>query len=405
MNRKKYDCIIVGAGMMGLLLAKALADAGLYIALLEKLPLTTEWTASDLTARVSTLNNSSINILKNLKVWSQFPQASMSPLRELKVWDDLGGGELNFAATQVGKSELGFIVENRAVIKTLWQSLQDVTNVDTHMQNCAQNIRVTEQEVTIQCAEGLSLTAEVLVGADGANSWVRKHMQFSLSERPYQQNAIVAVIGCEHAHQQTAQQSFLPAGPLGVLPLSDTQQCSIVWSNQTSREQQLMQLPVDDFNRELTNALQCRLGNLSLLSQRISLPLIRRHASQYIQPRIALVGDAAHTIHPLAGQGANLGFMDAAALAQVLIAAKQRDKDIGRQRVLRHYERWRKGDNQAMHVLMQAYCDLYAENNTLITSLRSLGMNGLGRMPAIKNYIMRYAMGERMDAPSLVRAL
>ena len=401
MTSHHYDCIIVGAGMVGLLLAKALRVNGFKVAIIERKTPQLKWSSNEPAARVSALHQASINILTNLGALDVGIKNNLSSLRGLKVYDAAASGVLEFNATDVGVSQMGCIVENRVIVASLWQQLQSDHDVDWYLDTCLQDIVLTDQMARVVCSDGNKLTAQLLVGADGAHSQVRQLAGFKLCQRAYQHHALVATIGVAKSHRQHAWQNFMSDGVLGVLPLTDPHQCSIVWSVRPERAQYLMQLESKSFNCELTNGLGCMLGDMSVLSQRRCIELVRRQAIDCVKPRVMLIGDAAHTIHPLAGQGANLGFMDVAACVQVLKDAQQCNKDIGSWLQLRRYERWRKADVYAMQFLMQLTHDLYAETGVVASSARAQGMVALQKIKIIKQYMIKYAMGERLDAPDL----
>ena len=246
----------------------------------------------------------------------------------------------------------------------------------------------TNNTVTLTLNSGEILTADLLIGADGGRSWVRQQFNFPLLERAYQHDAIVAVIACEKPHWGCALQPFLPTGPLGVLPLANPHQVAIVWSADLARAEALVQLPEVDFNRELTNALQSRLGSMKLLSARQKIPLIMRHAKQYVMENVALVGDAAHTIHPLAGQGVNLGFQDALALTDEIIQAAAKKQPVGGLKSLRRYERRRKTDNTVMLMIMRLFKEVFAEDSIPIVTLRSQGLTQVNKLNWLKRCLM-----------------
>ncbi len=394
--------VIVGGGIVGLTLAAALAKSSVPITLVEtKLPSLQEKKENDLDSRVSAINLTSQRILANLGIWSQLSAASVSPLRKLRVWDHLGGGEITFDSAEIGTAELGFIVENRVLIKILWQHLQNFTHVRLLCPKQPEQIIYEPQQLKLQFTDQSDISADLIIGADGSDSWLRKQMAIPVYKRSYQQQAIIAVAGCEKPHQETGWQSFLPDGPLGVLPLANSHQVAIVWSTSLQHAEELMHLPLLDFNFQLTQALKQRLGKMELLTDLKVLPLVMSHAREYVKPRLALIGDAAHTIHPLAGQGINLGLMDAACLAQVLLEAGEKGSDIGSLRTLRRYQRWRKGYNCTMQMAMLGFKELFAAGPTWLVQCRSQGLNIMDQMQLLKNKIMYYAVGEQGDLPNL----
>lgn len=338
---------IIGAGMVGLALANKLAAMDIGVTLIEsRLPdLDFSIDAHRHTQRVSALGLASRDLLQSINAWEALRAACITPFSKIEAWSHESGQKVHFDAAEIGKKQLGYIVENREVVRVLWQ--------------CAEQHPL----ITIECPKQLTTLddmreqTQLIVAADGGNSWVRRQAGIDCSERSYGQTAIVATIQSAKPHQNTAYQSFLKTGPLGVLPLHDPHQLSIVWSADDDYAAELIAMNDTAFNRALSNALDLRLGKLELMTERKTFPLIRRHAKQYAQPGLVLIGDAAHTIHPLAGQGVNLGFKDVKALAAQLGKAQQKEQPLGSLNALRHYERERKVDNQRMHLAMQLFRD------------------------------------------------
>ncbi len=381
------DVIIVGGGMVGLVLALLLAERDFRIVLLEHVdPL--KKNASP--ARVSAINLASKQLLQDLNLWSQMAKDSYSALERLVVWDGIGSGRIEFSAADVGLLELGSIITNSVLIKHIWQRLLDHPKVKLVLSQPV-SLQVTENFITLELLNGDVLQAALCVGADGAHSFVRAQMQVSLQERSYEQQAIIAVVKTALPHEQTGWQVFLPEGPLALLPLADLHHCAIVWSS--ARALSLMAMEDALFEEALNQAMGLPLGEISAVIDRQSFPLIMRHALRYVAPRLALVGDAAHTIHPLAGQGVNLGFADVVCLADALCAARQKNKNIGLLSVLRRYERARRGDNTAMLLMMRGINDLFATESSLIVQARSLGLNAVDRFSFLKNYFIGRALG------------
>ncbi len=395
--------VIIGAGMVGLVLATALAKAKFPITLIETHPPVWREQENLYDPRVSAINPVSQQILQNLEIWELLPVKAYAPLRALRVWDHLGGGEIFFDSAEIGEPQLGFIVENQALIKIMWENLQNFSHVTILSPSQPLAIVHSPAGIEVILENHSPVWAELVIGADGSHSWVREQMAIKIQERSYEQQAIIAVAHSVLSHQNTGWQSFLPTGPLGVLPLADEQTTAIVWSNSLLEAQRLMSLSSSDFNAELSAALNNRLGMMNALTSLKQIPLVMRHAQEYVQARLALIGDAAHTIHPLAGQGVNLGMMDAAVLAQVIIEAKQKNQDIGGLRVLRRYQRWRKGDNTLMLAAMRGFKELFAGNNRCLVECRSQGLNLTDKIPLIKNRIMHYAMGRQGELPVLAK--
>ncbi len=395
--------IIIGGGIVGLVLATALGQANLPVTVIEnKLP-ELEWSKHPLDSRVSAINKASQQILLNLNIWEKLPVDSVTPLHGLTVWDSVGGGEIHFDSDQIGEPQLGFVIENRALIKILWENLAHLSTVTLLSPATPVKVIHAPSHLQLVLADQTVLPAQLIIGADGGHSWVREEMAIKWQERSYEQQALIAVVHCVRSHQNIGWQSFLPEGPLGVLPLVDSQTAAIVWSNTLLAAERLMGLSPTDFNQELSQALNYRLGAMTCLTELKKIPLVMRHAQEYVQHRFALIGDAAHTIHPLAGQGVNLGFLDAAALFQVIIKAQQKQQDIGNIRVLRRYQRWRKGDNTLMLAAMSGFKELFAQNASWVVNLRSQGLSLTDHTSWLKKLIMHYATGFQGDLPSLAK--
>lgn len=398
---KHYSVIIIGGGMVGLLLAAALADANIKVAVIEAKKPNLRWTKTDFDARVSAVNAVSQRMLKKLNVWSMLRAECYAPLTALKVWDAIGGATITFDSAEIGAAALGAIVENRDVVRVLWQHLQENKYVDFYCPQQTKEISKEQDFIEITLDDKKKIRADLVVGADGAHSWVREQMAGGMQQRSYDQSAVVAVVETEQTHQHTGWQAFLCDGVLALLPLANPHYCAIVWSSATARAHNVAAMTDADFNCEINNEFGVRLGNIALLNKPKAIPLVMRHAKKYVAPRLALIGDAAHTIHPLAGQGVNLGFMDAACLAHCIIDAHQQQRDIGNLRPLRRYERWRKGANTTMIVTVRGFKELFGSSSTVIIQARNLGLNMTDRSSLIKNYVMRIAMGESLDLPAL----
>jgi len=398
---KQYSVTIVGGGMVGLLFAAVLSEANIGVALIESKEPVLEWAESSLDSRVSAINIISQRILKQLNVWSLVRSESYSSLMALKIWDAIGGGEIDFDSADAGVPELGAIVENREIIRALSLFLQKNKYVDFYCPHKAKAISKEEKYIEITLDNEQKIRSDLIVGADGAHSWVREQMTSTMQQRPYDQSAVVAVVETDQSHQQTGWQAFLPDGILALLPLANPHHCAIVWSTETERANNLVAMDKQQFNRDINNEFGLRLGRINRLNKPRAIPLVMRHVKKYVEPRMALIGDAAHTIHPLAGQGVNLGFMDAVCLAQCIIEAKEKHHDIGSLRPLRRYERWRKGDNVMMILTMRGFKELFGSSSSLVIQARNMGLNVANRSDLVKGFFMRIAIGESVDLPAL----
>ncbi|WP_333608297.1 FAD-dependent monooxygenase [Arsukibacterium sp.] len=395
---QRYDVTIVGGGSAGLTLALLLAPLGLKVALLEKGPMPQP--AAPQFARVSALNPASMRVLSTVGAWSGIAK-SAQPYTAMRVWEADSFANIDFS--DAAGQPLGWICDNEQIRQQLYLQIQQQANIECLFDCDISKLEQTEREVLVQTASGQLLLSQLLVGADGVNSFVRQQQQLALTHWDYDQQAIVAIINTQLPHQQVARQVFLASGPLALLPLPGQQQCSIVWSAENAVATELMALSDTEFNQALTAASQSVLGCLSLNSARQRFGLKMRYASQWLRGRVLLVADAAHSIHPLAGQGMNLGLMDVAALAQILAAQQQAGKPLAEHRALRHYERWRKAEAQTLIAAMEAFKRGFSNDQHALKLVRGLGMSVLNKLPGVKQQIIAAALGNSGDLPDIAR--
>jgi 2-octaprenylphenol hydroxylase len=328
----------------------------------------------------------------------------VSPFRDMRVWDATGFGSIHFDSADLGEPLLGWIIENRVIQYALLERVQQFPAVELHCPAALETAHpLDEGGWWMRVNDGCEFTTRLLVGADGAQSRVRQLAGIETGGWGYDQHAVVANVRTAKPHQETAWQRFLPSGPLAFLPLHDGR-CSIVWSDTPERAAGLLMLNDNDFGEALAAAFEARLGAIVQVGPRAAFPLRVQHAHAYVKPGIALIGDAAHVIHPLAGQGVNLGLLDAATLAEVLLDAVAADRDIGSLKVLRRYERWRKGDNLLMLGIMDGFKRLFGSTLPPVRLLRNLGLNLTDAAGPLKNLIARRAMGLEGDLPRLARS-
>jgi len=396
----RYDVIIAGGGMVGLSLACALGKANKKVAVLELGKTPAMFTPADeYEQRVVALNRASQTYLTHLGAWEKLHSWRVSRYEKMEVRDAGGNGEIRFSAADLNEPDLGHIVENRLVQRALYECLEELDSVDWISPESMENFVADEQDLIVTLTDGRVLTAQLLVGADGRFSRVREAAGITLKENDYQQLGIVAIVESELHHDFTARQRFLADSVLAFLPMQDGR-CSIVWSARRERAEELIAMDDKMFTANLEEASEERLGKVKALSARAAFPLVGTHTEHYVKPRLALVGDAAHTIHPLAGQGVNLGFMDAAELAHVLINSQ---RDMGSLSVLRRYERARAGENLAMQKLMEGFQLFFINDTQPLTQLRNLSLRVADQLAPIKNEMMRYALGTRGGLPEMAR--
>ena len=394
---------IIGGGVVGLLLATLLANARIKVAIIEAKKPLLRWNKDSLYARVSAINAVSLRLLKKINCWKDIRKSAYSPLVKLDVWDSVGGAEIIFDSAAIGTVALGAIVENREIVRALWKILQKHPLVQFICPAQPHNFLRFDEFIDLELDNQRTIRTSLLVGADGSDSWLRGQMSINMQEHSYEQSAVIAVVKTENSHEETGWQVFLPGAVLALLPLANPYHCALVWSVSQEKAMQLMAAGEESFNTEINNSFGLRLGEIQRLTQPNFIPLIMRHAKKYLDSRTVLIGDAAHTIHPLAGQGVNLGFMDASCLAQCIINAHHGKRDVGSFQVLRCYERWRKGNNIMMLLAMRFLKECFSTQSPLVVQARNIGLTVTNRLGFIKNCFMKIAMGESLDLPDLIR--
>lgn len=383
---KHYDIIIVGGGMVGLAAALALTPTQLKIAIIEgKTPANFDNTDYDM--RVISINQSSVNFFNDINVWQDIKALRVSPFDNMFVWAD--NSSLSFSASELNEPELGFIVENRVLRQTLWQHAEQCANISLLCPQKIESVTI-DTKVEITTVDD-TFSCDLIIGADGANSWLRNTLQFEQTQTDYGHHALVATVQTELPHQQTAWQHFLSDGPLAFLPLDDEHHCSIVWSSNPEKISELKALDNAQFNQALAHAFQSKLGEVETISPRVSFPLQKQHLKEYVAEHVAFIGDAAHRIHPLAGQGANLGFMDAKRLASVIDQALTKKQPIAALRTLQRYQRERKYYNGKMLVIMDALKTIFATSSPTLSTLRNIAIEKIDQNQFIKQFFTKSA--------------
>ncbi|WP_430472559.1 2-octaprenyl-3-methyl-6-methoxy-1,4-benzoquinol hydroxylase [Zestomonas insulae] len=403
----RADLIIVGAGMVGSALALALEHSGLDILVVDGGPLSVKPfdAAARFEPRVSALSAASQRVLERLGAWDGIRARRASPYIEMQVWDGSGTGQIHFSAASVHAETLGHIVENRVVQDALLERLH-ASELGLLGSARLEQLRRSGDDWLLTLADGRQLRTPLLIAADGANSAVRRLAGCATREWDYLHHAIVTSVRCAEPHRRTARQRFTDDGPLAFLPLErdgDAHWCSIVWSATPGEAERLMALDDAAFCAALGRAFEQRLGTIEASDPRLCIPLRQRHAKRYVEPGLALIGDAAHSIHPLAGQGVNLGFLDAAVLAEVLLHAHGRGERLAEPRVLSRYERRRMPHNLAMMAAMEGFERLFQADALAVRWLRNSGLNWVDNLPEAKALFVRQALGLSGDLPELAR--
>lgn len=406
-----FDIVVCGGGMVGATLAGLLlrdpALQGLRIALIEpRLP--TQAPGTEVDIRVSAISRASERILTRAGAWSFIDTTQRCAYQDMHVWDAQhaphGESALHFSASALGEPNLGYIIANNVV---QWAALSALQHERLTRFNAGlKSIDLQSDAAHLSLTDSRRLTARLVIGADGAQSASRECVGIATRQRPYPQSALVTHVRTERPHRFTAWQRFLPAGPLAFLPLNDGR-CSIVWSTTPEHAEQLLALDETALGAALTDASEAALGRVTVAAPRAAFPLRWAQVDEYCRHRFVLVGDAAHSMHPLAGQGVNLGFMDAASLVQVLSEARATGASIealSELPVLRRYERWRKTENTLALGGVDGINRLFSNHRVLLGGLRGAGLHAVQHLPLLKRWLMQRALGLSGDRPAAARA-
>ena len=398
------DVAIVGGGMVGAALACGLGQAGFHVALVEYREPLEDWDSSSYDLRVSAITRASQRVFEHLHAWQGMVNRRVTPYREMQVWDAGGFAQIHFDAADIGEPDLGYIIENRIIQCALWDRLQQLDSIQLFCPAEVAELVLAEDRPVLRLSDGTRMSAGLVVAADGANSRLREMAGIGTRGWPYDQTAVVATVRAEQGHQGTAWQRFMPGGPLALLP-TNRDLFSIVWSVPPDQADQLLEMSDQAFSDALTEASESRLGRLTLLAERAAFPLRLQHAETYLAPGLVLVGDAAHVIHPLAGQGVNLGLLDAACLVDVLTEARTHGRQPGARGTLRRYERARMAENIAMQAAMDGFKRLFSNEIPPLKLARNLGLGLADKLVPVKQMLIRRALGNTGELPTLARRL
>jgi 2-octaprenyl-3-methyl-6-methoxy-1,4-benzoquinol hydroxylase/2-octaprenylphenol hydroxylase len=385
------DVAVVGGGMVGAAAALALARSGFSVALIDARAPAAWAAADDLDLRVVGLAPSSVTMLDQLGVWSHIREARASAYERMHVWDAESGAAIQFDAADEGRDVLGYIVENNLVQATLWHALDDAgVRRIVPAEVIAYTMR--EDRAQLDLADGQVIAARLVVAADGAESPLRAMVGIGTHGRDYAQRAVVAHVETTHPHQRTAWQRFLPSGPLAFLPLADGRS-SIVWSLPDAEAARVLALDDEAFRQALGVASDFRLGPIRAVGRRAAFPLRLKLAERYEVGRLVLLGDAAHAVHPLAGQGVNLGLRDVAELRDTLVEAREAGRDFAATHVLRRYARRRRSADGMDAWSFDALARIYAWQASPLVTARGIGVRLLNRIGPLKSRLARHAAG------------
>ncbi|MCB1985724.1 MAG: UbiH/UbiF family hydroxylase [Burkholderiales bacterium] len=387
----KFDIVVVGGGLVGASLVAALKDSGLKIALIESrepapLPDDESWDS-----RIYAISPGSAGFLRDHAVWQRMDVSRITPVYEMAVFGDDSSSHIQFSAYEVGTAELAFIIENRQLQSAVWEVLQSQQeHVDVVCPAKCTAITWHESHVGIQLEDGRTIETALVVGADGVNSWVRQQAGIEVSRHPYQQVGVVANYSTELSHRNIAHQWFRRDGVLALLPLPDNR-VSMVWSTSEDHAAQLRELSANELCQCVAEASSYTLGELQLITEPVGFPLNFVHVEDLIKQRLVLVGDAAHGIHPLAGQGVNLGLRDVRNLTEIL-NERGLQSDVGDFMLLRRYECARKEDILAMEIVTDGLQKLFINSDPTLARIRNLGLEITNHLPFIKNRLMQHAL-------------
>ncbi|AKC88369.1 UbiH/UbiF family hydroxylase [Pseudoxanthomonas suwonensis] len=390
MSRARLDVAVAGGGVVGAACALALARAGLEVALVEPRP-APRWLAERPDLRVYALAPDNAGLLDRLGVWPQVRAARAQPYRRMRVWDAAGGGELMFDAAAMARAELGWIVENDLLVDRLWAALA-AAGVRLH---CPARVEALEQDAAgarLRLDDGTRLDARIAIAADGAGSAVRRLAGLEVDAHDYHQRGVVAFIETGQPHEDTAWQRFLPTGPLALLPFADGRS-SIVWTLPDAEAARVLTLDDDAFAVELTDAAAARLGHARPVSPRVAFPLRRQLVRQQAAGRVLVLGDAAHVVHPLAGQGVNLGLRDVAALLQEIESARAHRADWTAPHRLQRWARTRRSDNTVSAYAFEGINRLFSNANPAAVLARGPLLGLAGKLPPLQRALWRHAAG------------
>lgn len=395
----RADVIIVGGGMVGLALACALRHSGLKIVLIERgeAPVR-ESLGRD--CRVSAIVRGNVHILEGLGIWD-YLQADAQPIRQMRVWDNQQPGGIRFDCSEIGSDALGFLIENSRTQHAMHMALMESDAVEICSPAEITDLQWHASYVSVRLADGRLFETPLIVGADGGRSWIRQQAGIGVWQRDYGQKGIVATVKPAHPHHGCAYQRFLPTGPLAMLPMTDNF-CSIVWSAENSEAERLMHMDDDAFLDALNLTFGAMLGRITEAGNRAAFPLKGQLARHLVRERVALIGDAAHCIHPLAGLGVNLGIRDAMVLAQEIVDAHRFDEDWGEMRILERYMKQRLPDVLSIMGSMESFHQLFTHDLPLLPELRGLGMRLVGNSGAIKQILMRNSTGLTLPVPKRI---
>lgn len=388
---RPFEVVVVGGGMVGAATALGFARQGFDVAVVENSAPAPYSADEAIDLRISAIGCATVRLLEKLDVWKNVAQMRHTPYRRLETWEQ-PGSEVLFDAQSLGLPELGFMLENRVLQLALWQEMQGVDNLTLFCPDKLSQLKKHGDDGwSLELADGERLEAKLVVAADGANSQVRQQAGIGIDGWQYRQHCMLVNVETEFRDSDVTWQQFFPSGPRAFLPLWDNH-ASLVWYDSPQRIRQLQTLNMTQLTQEITQAFPARLGKVTALSSG-SFPLVRRHAQRYVSPGLVLVGDAAHTINPLAGQGVNLGYRDVEALLDVVAQARAKGEDWSSEQVLLRYQRRRRVDNLMMQSGMDLFYTAFSNSLPPVRIIRNLALMAAQRAGKLKSKALEYALG------------
>lgn len=395
-----FDVVVSGGGLIGLTLGEALAAHDLKVAVVDASEPITK-IAEEFDGRCTAISYASQQMMSAIGLWQHLEQVA-SPITDIHVSDAGSSFFVHFNQTDAGNSPMGFMIENRFLYSALYRRCQELKNLSLFAPHKVVSSNPKQEISEVGLAEGLILQAPLIVSAEGRHSALRDASGISVLKWNYNQTAVVATFRHELPHHGIAHEKFFPDGPFALLPLRD-KICSLVWSAQSEYASVIMNLSKQDLEAELYNRMGHFLGKIDVLPRRWSYPLSYQRSDKITAERLALVGDAAHAIHPIAGQGLNMGLRDVAALTEILATAKFLGEDLGSAQVLERYSRWRRTDNLVLGVVTDGLTRIFSNRNPLLRILRSSGLGLANRIPSLRKFFVQHARGTFGHLPKLLQ--
>ncbi|MDB2683193.1 UbiH/UbiF/VisC/COQ6 family ubiquinone biosynthesis hydroxylase [Alphaproteobacteria bacterium] len=393
-NDTHFDVLIVGGGLAGLSLSCLLGKTGMRVGCIDAQDPKTQMKADE---RTTAISYGSQKILDDAGIWNHIGK-NICPIEDIEILDGNSPTLLEFLSRDIGREAFGWITDNRDLRAAMAKQIKSLKNVQHIAPAKVQDFEITDEQASVILEEGKILTAQLIVGADGRNSFTREWMDVPTRQWSYNQRAMVCIAGHENPHGNVAVEHFWPEGPFAILPMCDdnkgNHRSSIVFTEHGPERDSLTKLSDQDFTLALAARFPERYGNIKLMSKRFAYPLGLVHAADYIKPRMALIADAAHGIHPIAGQGLNLGFRDIKALASLVSKAHESGEDLGNQDLLQTYQRKRRIDNMAMVAATDGLNRLFSNNMKSLGFLRKIGLKAVAKIPPAKRFFMKQAMGD-----------